>query len=151
MSNRRVLCSLAVLTLGLLCPSWASAQHYIQTNLVSNTGSAPATDTNLRNAWGLVHGPTTPWWISDNAAGLSTVYDVSTTPTTIKPTVVTVPNAPGQPAPGNPTGIVFNGSATDFLLAPGKQAVFIIYQTEEAGIGIPVSLAGFGQAIAVLN
>lgn len=36
-------------------------------------------------------------------------------------------------------------------LKGGKQAVFIIYQTEEAGIGIPVSLAGFGQAIAVLN
>ena len=73
MSNRRVLCSLVILTLGLLCPSWASAQHYTQTNLVSNTGSTPVTDANLRNAWGLVHGPTTPWWISDNAAGLSTV------------------------------------------------------------------------------
>ncbi len=36
-------------------------------------------------------------------------------------------------------------------LKSGKQAVFIIYQTEEAGIGIPVSLAGFGQAIAALN
>lgn len=133
MFNRRVLCSLVVLTLGLLCPSWASAQHYTQTNLVSNTGSTPVTDTNLRNAWGLVHGPTTPWWISDNAAGLSTVYDVSTTPVTIKPTVVTVPNAPNQPAPGNPTGIVFNGSATDFLLAPGKQSVFI-WCTEDGTI-----------------
>jgi invasion protein IalB len=29
----------------------------------------------------------------------------------------------------------------------GKQAVFIIFQTEEAGIGIPISLAGFGQAL----
>lgn len=36
-------------------------------------------------------------------------------------------------------------------LKSGKQAVFIIYQTEEAGIGIPVSLAGFGKAIAALN
>jgi invasion protein IalB len=36
-------------------------------------------------------------------------------------------------------------------LKGGKQAVFIIYQTEEAGIGIPVSLAGFGQAISALN
>lgn len=36
-------------------------------------------------------------------------------------------------------------------LRNGKQAVFIIYQTEEAGIGIPVSLAGFGKAIAALN
>jgi invasion protein IalB len=29
--------------------------------------------------------------------------------------------------------------------------VFIIFQTEEAGIGIPISLAGFGQALASLN
>jgi uncharacterized protein (TIGR03118 family) len=133
MSNRRVLCSLVILTLGLLCPSWASAQHYTQTNLVSDTGSTPVTDSNLKNAWGLVHGPTTPWWISDNATGLSTLYDVSTTPVTIKPTVVTVPNAPSQTAPGNPTGIVFNGSATDFLLAPGLQAIFI-WCTEDGTI-----------------
>jgi invasion protein IalB len=33
----------------------------------------------------------------------------------------------------------------------GKTAVFIIFQTEEAGIGIPISLAGFGAALAALN
>ena len=82
MSNRRVLCSLVILTLGLLCPSWASAQHYTQTNLVSDTGSTPVTDSNLKNAWGLVHSPTSPWWISDNATGLSTLYNTSTTPAT---------------------------------------------------------------------
>ena len=32
-------------------------------------------------------------------------------------------------------------------LKTGKTAVFIIFQTEEAGIGIPISLAGFGQAL----
>jgi invasion protein IalB len=36
-------------------------------------------------------------------------------------------------------------------LKNGKTAVFIIFQTEEAGIGIPISLAGFGQALAGLN
>lgn len=36
-------------------------------------------------------------------------------------------------------------------LKKGKTAVFIIFQTEEAGIGIPISLAGFGQALAALN
>jgi len=133
MSNRRVLCSLVILTLGLLCPSWASAQHYTQTNLVSDTGSTPVTDSNLKNAWGLVHGPSTPWWVSDNATGTSTLYDASTTPVTIRPLVVTVPNAPSQPAPGNPTGIVFNGSPTYFLLAPMKQAVFI-WCTEDGTI-----------------
>jgi invasion protein IalB len=36
-------------------------------------------------------------------------------------------------------------------LTAGKTAVFIIFQTEEAGIGIPISLAGFGQALAALK
>jgi len=36
-------------------------------------------------------------------------------------------------------------------LKKGKTAVFIIFQTEEAGIGIPISLNGFGQALAALN
>jgi invasion protein IalB len=36
-------------------------------------------------------------------------------------------------------------------LRTGKQAVFIIFQSEEAGIGIPISLNGFDKALAVLN
>jgi invasion protein IalB len=36
-------------------------------------------------------------------------------------------------------------------LKTGKTAIFIIFQTEEAGIGIPISLAGFGDAVAALN
>ena len=36
-------------------------------------------------------------------------------------------------------------------LKNGKQAIFIIFQTEEAGIGIPISLAGFSQALASLQ
>ncbi len=33
----------------------------------------------------------------------------------------------------------------------GKTAIFIIFQTEEAGIGIPISLAGFKEALAELK
>lgn len=36
-------------------------------------------------------------------------------------------------------------------LKVGKTAVFIIFQTEEAGIGIPISLTGFSQALAELR
>jgi len=36
-------------------------------------------------------------------------------------------------------------------LKTGKTAVFILFQTEEAGIGIPISLAGFAQALSALN
>lgn len=36
-------------------------------------------------------------------------------------------------------------------LRTGKTAVFIIFQSEEAGIGIPISLAGFEKGLAALN
>lgn len=36
-------------------------------------------------------------------------------------------------------------------LRTGKQAIFVIFQTEEAGIGIPISLAGFGEALGALT
>ncbi len=36
-------------------------------------------------------------------------------------------------------------------LTTGKTAIFIIFQSEEAGIGIPISLAGFREGIAKLK
>lgn len=36
-------------------------------------------------------------------------------------------------------------------LSTGKTAIFIIFQTEEAGIGIPISLAGFNEAVTKLQ
>ncbi len=36
-------------------------------------------------------------------------------------------------------------------LSTGKTAIFIIFQTEEAGIGIPISLAGFAKGLAALK
>ncbi|MBS0238351.1 MAG: invasion associated locus B family protein [Proteobacteria bacterium] len=36
-------------------------------------------------------------------------------------------------------------------LKTGKTAIFIIFQTEEAGIGIPISLKGFGEALGELK
>jgi invasion protein IalB len=35
-------------------------------------------------------------------------------------------------------------------LKTGRTAIFIIFQTEESGIGIPISLAGFADALAAL-
>ena len=125
--------SSAVLALSLL-PSLVYAQHYDRTDLVANIATAPVVgDPNVRNAWGLVHGATTPWWISNNATGTSTLINASTIPVTLPSLVVTIPAARGQAGAGTPTGIVFNGSATDFLLAPGKQAVFI-WVTEDGNV-----------------
>lgn len=144
----------------LLLPPLSFAQQYTQTNLVSNVPVTPAAavpDPNLQNAWGLVHGPGTPWWISNNAGGTSTLYNTSglnplnpavQSPTPVLSPVtivglnapggmpgngVKIPNAPSQPAPGSPTGVMFNGAPNDFLLAPGKPALFI-FVTEDGTV-----------------
>src|SRR6266513_5921830 len=83
----------------------ASAQ-YIRTDLVSNQpGVAPTTDPRLANAWGLVANPTSPWWVSDNDTGFSTLYNGAGQQILL---FVTIPPAPGSPAGtlGTPTGIV---------------------------------------------
>ena len=36
-------------------------------------------------------------------------------------------------------------------LSNGKTAIFVIFQTEEAGIGIPISLTGFAKGLAALK
>jgi uncharacterized protein (TIGR03118 family) len=129
MKTLRVLAALTFMS--ALLPTMARAQHYTQSNLVSNlSGVVPTTDPNLQNAWGLVHGPSTPWWVSNNAGGTSTLY---TGAGAIIPLVVTIPNAPSHPAPGSPTGVMFNGSPTDFLLAPGMPAIFL-WVTEDGTV-----------------
>ncbi len=131
----------------LLIPAFAFGQHYTQTNLVSDiAGIAPVQDPNLQNSWGLVHGPGTPWWVADNNSGVSTLYSgagqIIALPT---PTGgVTIPNAPSQPAPGSPTGIMFNGSPADFLLAPGKPAIFI-FVTEDG------TVSGWNPGVDIAN
>lgn len=138
MTHNRVLGSLVLLIIGL-CPSLALGQHYVQTNLVSNTGAAPVVpDTNVRNAWGLVHGAATPWWVSNNFTGTSTLINASTTPVTIPSLVVGIPDPSGKVLMGgHPTAVLFNGSATDFILdkttTPPKQAIFI-WATEDGTI-----------------
>jgi len=115
----------------LMLSAFGFAQHYQQTNLVSNVaGRAPVTDPNLQNAWGLVHAPGSPWWVFQQCGGTSTLYSGAGA---IVPLVVAIPNAPSQTALGSPTGVLFNGSPTDFLLAPGKAALFI-FVTEDGTI-----------------
>jgi uncharacterized protein (TIGR03118 family) len=118
------------------------AQHYTQTNLVSNVpGVAAMTDPQLVNPWGLSRGSGSPWWVSDNATGVSTLYNG---PGAKQSLVVTIPPANpmnGAPA-GTPTGTIFNGSQTDFLLAPGKPAAFL-FST------IDGTIAGWNPGVAV--
>src|SRR5438067_49694 len=120
----------------------AASRFYRQHNLVSD-GSVPAdlVDTNLVNAWGLVSSPMSPWWISDNGKGRSTVYSVGGG--TI-PLIVTVPGAMGQQSA--PTGVVFNGG-TGFVVnnGAGTSPARFIFASEDGTIsgfrGTPVVIA----------
>ncbi|HKF48485.1 MAG TPA: TIGR03118 family protein [Terracidiphilus sp.] len=134
--------ALVALTLGPLAFP-AMAQHYLQTNLVADqSGVAPTTDPNLVNPWGMSRNAGSPWWISDNGTGLSTLY---TGTGSIVPLVVTIPTGdPTQSPTGTPTGTVFAGGAK-FVVAPGKSALFM-FVTEDGTIsawypGIPSNIA----------
>ena len=135
---------LPVVALSLfLLPSVTQAQHYKQTNLVSDIASmAPTFDPNLKNPWGLTRSSTTPtrpgspFWVANNNSGTSTLYTGAGAIIPINGTgTVTVPPPKGSPAGtlSTPTGVVFNGSTTDFLIAPGKSAAFI-FATEDGTI-----------------
>jgi uncharacterized protein (TIGR03118 family) len=108
---------LTVPVLVALTITTASAQ-YQRADLVSNQpGVAPNTDPHLVNAWGLVALPTSPWWVSDNGTGFSTLYTGTGQQIQL---FVSIPPAPGSPAGtlGTPTGIVGNISTnpTDFTI-----------------------------------
>jgi uncharacterized protein (TIGR03118 family) len=113
----------------LLTLSAPAEAQYKLTNLVSNQlGQAPTIDPLLANAWGLARGATSPWWISDNDTGWSTLYDATGTQESLRVLIPTAGNGPASPTglngPGMPTGIVFNGSSTDFQVQ-GDSAPFI--------------------------
>jgi uncharacterized protein (TIGR03118 family) len=125
-----------------LLPAVAQAQHYKQTNLVSDiTGDAPVIDPNLKNPWGLTRSSTTParlgspFWVANNNSGTSTLYTGTGQIIPINGTgTVTIPPPKNAPAGtlATPTGVVFNGS-DDFVLPSGGPALFI-FATEDGTI-----------------
>jgi uncharacterized protein (TIGR03118 family) len=112
---------------------------FVQTNLVSDLPNmAPVQDPNLKNPWGIVHGPTTPWWVSDNNGNVSTLYDGAGTPfppPPAGPLVVNIP-APTTPTGGTPTGIVYNAKPADFVVSDGQNSgsSLFIFATEDGTI-----------------
>lgn len=108
-----LLAAASAISLALTVP--ATAQTLYQINLttddaafLASQGFAPAAnvDPNLRNPWGMSFGPATPFWISNQAAGNSTLYNGAGTPQAL---IVTIPNS--SPPPAGPTGQVFAAGA----------------------------------------
>ena len=138
-------CKLSILTAFILVheavlPSPAFAK-YVQTNFVSDIPNLAAnTDPNLVNPWGIAFSPTSPFWISDNRSGLSTLYNGAGQ---ASPLVVTIPPPVGGLPPAAPTGVVFNGSS-NFALTPGNPARFI-FSTENG------TISGWSPSVAPTN
>jgi uncharacterized protein (TIGR03118 family) len=118
---------IALLAVTALAIPSAHAQ-YVQTNLTSNIpGRAANTDPDLRNPWGISFGNASPYWISDNATGLTTLYNGLGVKSAL---VVSIPLPSGGLSA--PTGQVFN-NASAFQLSNGSNASFL-FATENGTI-----------------
>jgi len=121
-------------------PAGASAHigAYRQINLVSDQpGKANLPDSDLVNAWGLAASPGTnaspgsPLWVADNGSDVATLYKgISATSVSKVPLTVSVTGAA-------PTGQVFNGDGSAFIVKDGQGnsgSALFIFDTENGTI-----------------
>jgi uncharacterized protein (TIGR03118 family) len=111
---------------------------FAQTNLVSDGFvPAPTIDPNLINPWGIAHSATSPFWISDNGMGVTTVYTGAGAKVNVGGfDAITIAAPPGQTSPASPTGDVFNIAGSGFNVTSGGHtgsSVFI-FATEDGTI-----------------
>jgi uncharacterized protein (TIGR03118 family) len=108
----------------------AVAGYTVQPLVSDQMGAAPTTDPNLVNPWGIVAGPTTPWWVANNETDTSTLYNGAGQRFPLPPASPLVVSVAGSP-----TGIVFNGG-TQFLVpsASGMSPARFIFATQSGTI-----------------
>lgn len=100
----------------LLLTTSAIAQ-YDQRNLTGNfAGLGFNTDSHLVNGWGLAFSPSGPFWVSDEATGVTTIYSRFGI---LLGSPITIPGASG--GQGTPTGQVFNSSSS-FVIKEGNNS-----------------------------
>lgn len=140
---------LALLAVTLCAPFLLAKDgaHYQQTNLVSDLpGLAATTDSDLVNPFGLTRGPATPWWANDEGTGRSTLYNAQGVKQGL---TIKVPTPPGSSAAAStPTGIIFNGNPSNFMLGG---IVPFIFATLDGTISGWVPALGKTAVIAVDN
>lgn len=115
---------------------------YAQTQLVTDVSlgayDSGQRDAHLVNPWGLAFNPQGYVWVANNGTASSTLYDGMGVPQSL---IVQTP-------PG-PTGIVFNGSTSDFLLQ-GQPSPFI-FATEGGLLAAWAPAAYASQAVTVYD
>ena len=106
----KMFATMAALTLLLATSSLA---QYTRTDLVTDTGvGGTLADPTLVNAWGLTALATSPFWVSDNVTGQSTLYTGAGGKIGLTVAIRTANG--GQ---GTPTGIVGNTTSGDFAVS----------------------------------
>jgi uncharacterized protein (TIGR03118 family) len=99
--------------------AYGNSIGHVQSNLASDvSGLAANVDPNLKNPWGVSFGLNTPFWISDQATDVATLYSGAGVPQAL---VVSTP--PPAPPPTGPTGQVFVGGL-GFTTGGGGAALF---------------------------
>jgi uncharacterized protein (TIGR03118 family) len=140
---------------------------FTQENLVSDQpGVATVTDPNLVNAWGMSRTATSPIWVSDNGADVSTLYNgaVNGSPVAIVPLVVSIPGgAPtGQvsndtsafvvPGTTTPAHFIFAGENGDLSAWQGGTAAVAVAHTDGAVYkGLALAHSAFGPLLLAAN
>jgi uncharacterized protein (TIGR03118 family) len=152
------LAALVAAMLVAVTPAGAQADQngfYQQTNLVSDLSSVSAAqppDQHLINPWGLVHGPTTPFWISENGVGTTELFNGQGQRIVLtksgNPIVIPPPTGSQPGTLSAPTGVVFNGSG-DFVVssASGSGPARFIFATEDGTISGWSPAAGVDSAV----
>jgi len=109
-----------IIAAGSLCTGgWrAEADAFVQTNLVSDIpGLATLTDPNLKNPWGVSHNAASPFWVSDQSANVTTLYNVTgSTGTNVAPNPLVVSLPSTALGPQGPTGQVANTNMSAFSM-----------------------------------
>jgi uncharacterized protein (TIGR03118 family) len=159
MMNRgsRSLAAVAIIAVAIIAATAAhaddldrhnEANRYQVNTLVSD---APNSDPVLQNAWGVAFSPAaSPFWVSDNATGCSTLYNGDGTigslqvkiplPGSSVPSTACKhvnPTSPPNPTPAAPTGLVWNPTTnpnTAFLVPGTNLPASFIWATEDGTI-----------------
>jgi uncharacterized protein (TIGR03118 family) len=143
--QRRKIAFTICLGLSVMLVSSAALAQYNVTNLDSNQAkTARFMDPLQVNGWGLARSSGGPFWVSDQGSGWSTLYNGQGVKQGLE---VLIPSATGA-GPGQPTGIVFNGSS-DFQI--GGKSSFFLFATLDGSISGWAPGTNANDAIIVVN
>ena len=146
--KRHPVLSLMLLAAVLAISSAAPAQYTVQNLVTTNKTGAPHHDSNLVNAWGISFLPTSPFWVSDNGTGKTSIYD----PSGNLLLVVSIPPASGT-GMGTPTGQVANPNNKIFMISKGsaKASALFVFATLDGTISGWNSAVDMGSAVIAVN